>query len=131
MVRITARRDKLPKDVQVLNPFGHGEGVTFPADPAATKTLAFAIIHGTKAGWNTAQAAGKFLLFGGSPILILQYERTFGPEDGKDLMSLIRKRGQRRRGERSPPARRKAIRFPSRPKLPTASFTGTERLIAG
>ncbi len=105
VVRIKGRRRDLAPDVKVLNPFDDGPRVTFPADPAAEPTLAFAIIHGSAAGWKTSQPAGKFLLLGESPILILEYDRSTGkPEDAKDLMEIMTKRARRRRGQAWPPA---------------------------
>lgn len=104
VVRIMGRRSGLPPDVKVLNPFHRTDKPAFPADPAAKPTLAFAVIHGTKAGWKTSQPAGKFLLVGESPILILENDRASGrPEDAKGLMEIISKRGKRR-GATSPPA---------------------------
>jgi hypothetical protein len=105
VVRLKGRRSELPPDVKLLNPFYRTEGPAFPADPSAIPTLAFVIIHGTKAGWKTPPTAAKFLLVGESPILILENERAMGrPEDAKGLMELISKRGKRRRGATRPPA---------------------------
>ena len=104
VVRIKGQRRDLAPDVKILNPFD-GPRVTFPVDPVAKPTLAFAIIHGTAMGWKTSQPAGKFLLLGESPILILEYERSTGkPEDAKDLMEIMTKRARRRRGQAWPPA---------------------------
>jgi len=98
VTRIKGRRNELPPDVKVLNPFYRVAGSAYPADPTAKPTLAFAIIHGTKAGWKNAQTAGKFLLVGESPILVLENDRaTSGrPEDAKKLMEIKSKRGKRR-----------------------------------
>jgi hypothetical protein len=109
VTRIKGRRGDLPPDVKVLNPF---EGIypmdqpAYPADPAAKPTLAFAIIHGTNAGWKTSPSAGKFLVVGESPILIMNYERAKSgrPQEAKDLMQIMSKRGKRRRGATWPPA---------------------------
>ena len=92
VVRIKGRRSSLTKDVTILNPWGALYGkATFPADPAAKPTLALAIIHGTKAGWQSSPSAGKFLLIGDSPILLLNYDRiTSGPEALQGLISLIK-----------------------------------------
>jgi hypothetical protein len=104
VVRIKGRRDTLPKDVTIVNPFQDLYGkATFPVDPTATPMLALAIIHGTKSGWHTAQPAGEFLLFGKSPVLILNFSRTTaGPEALEALMSLIRL-GKQRSKEWLPP----------------------------
>jgi hypothetical protein len=106
VVRLKGRRSELPGNVKVLNPFYRTSNPTFPADPAAKPTLAFAIIHGTSAGWKTAQPAAKFLLLGESPVLILENDRaTSGHvEDAKGLMEIISKRGRRRAASRPPAA---------------------------
>jgi hypothetical protein len=106
VVRVKGRRSELPPDVKVLNPFYRTREPAFPTDPAAKPTLAFAIIHGTNAGWNIPQPAGKFLLLGESPILILENDRaTSGnSEDAKGLMEIVSKRGKRRAASRPPPA---------------------------
>ena len=112
VVRIKGRRSDLPPDVKVVNPFYRVAGPAYPADAAAKPTLAFAIIHGTKAGWKNAQTAGKFLLVGVSPILILENDRaTSGRlEDAKKLME---KRANSESAVAQPGLRwrRKAIRF--------------------
>jgi len=98
VARLKGRRGDLPPDVKVLNPFYRVAGPGYPADPVAKPTLAFAIIHGTKAGWKDAQTAGKFLLVGDSSILILENDRaTSGrPEDARKLMEIKSKLGKRR-----------------------------------
>jgi hypothetical protein len=104
VTRIKGRRGDLPPDVKVINPFYRVAGPSYPADPAAKPTLAFAIIHGTKAGWKNAQMVGKFLLVGESPILIMENDRATGrPEDAKNLMEIKSKLGKRR-GATWPPA---------------------------
>jgi hypothetical protein len=60
VVRIKGRSTDLPSDVKVYNPFERPKAV-FPDDPAATPTLAFAVIHGARTGWQTSPAAEKFL----------------------------------------------------------------------
>ena len=99
VVRIKLRRSELPKDVRVLNPFYNdpGYGPAYPPDPAAKPTLAFAIIHGSKAGWKTSESTGKFLLVGASPILAMEHDREkSAPDSGMELM---RKRARpRKRG---------------------------------
>ena len=93
VVRIKGQRRDLAPDVKILNPFDDGPRVTFPVDSATKPTLALAIIHGTATGWKTSQPAGKFLLLGESPVLILEYDRSAGkPEDAKDLMEIMTKR---------------------------------------
>jgi len=106
VVRVKGRRSELPPDVKVLNPFYRTREPAFPTDPAAKPTLAFAIIHGTNADLKTPQPAGKFLLLGESPILILENDRaTSGhSEDAKGLMEIVSKRGKRRVASRPPPA---------------------------
>jgi hypothetical protein len=104
VTRIKGRRGDLPPDVKVLNPFYRVAGPAYPTDPAAKPTLAFAIIHGTKAGWKNAPMAEKFLLVGESPILIMENDRATGrPEDAKNLMEIKSKLGKRR-GATWPPA---------------------------
>jgi len=91
VVRVKGGRSSLPKDVRVLNPFDPGSGITFPTDPAKENKLAIALIH----SWKTAQPAGKFLLIGESPILILENSRpTSGPEAGD--MKLLARTARRR-----------------------------------
>jgi hypothetical protein len=104
VTRIKGRRGDLPPDVKVLNPFYRVAGPAYPTDPAAKPTLAFAISHGTKAGWKNAPMAEKFLLVGESPILIMENDRATGrPEDAKNLMEIKSKLGKRR-GATWPPA---------------------------
>jgi len=99
VVRIKLRRSELSKDVRVLNPFYNDPsyGPAYPADPAAKPTLAFAIIHGAKAGWKTSESTEKFLLVGASPILAMELDREkSAPDSGMELM---RKRARpRKRG---------------------------------
>lgn len=104
VVRIKGQRSDLPADVTVYNPFERPKAV-FPADPLATPTLALAIIHG-KSGWQTPPAAQKFLLFGQSPVLILNYGRvTSGePDEVKTLIELMKKHSRRSRDLGWPPA---------------------------
>lgn len=105
VVMIVGPQSKLPPDVQVLtNAFGYG-AASFPFDPALKPTGALAIIHGTPSGWNTPNA-GKFLLVGASPILILSYDRGVSthPPDHMNLIELMRKSAKRRRGASWPPA---------------------------
>ncbi|MGH9932816.1 MAG: hypothetical protein ACREA9_26740, partial [Pyrinomonadaceae bacterium] len=105
VVHITGPRAELAVDVKVYNPFERPKA-TFPADPSANPTLALAIIHGSKPGWQTPTALEKFLLFGQTPILILNYGRVMNgePQDRKDLMELLTKRSTRFRGDGWPPA---------------------------
>ena len=95
VVRIKRLSPDLPMDVKVYNPFERPKAI-FPDDPAANPTLALAIIHGSQMGWQTQPAAQKFLLFGQTPILILQYQRatSTNPDDGKNLMELLKKRSR-------------------------------------
>ena len=103
VVRIKGPRSELGQDVKIYNPFERPKAV-YPTDPAANPTLAFAIIHGSKPGWQTPPALEKFLLFGGSPVLILNYSRVTGlPPDRKDLMELMKKRSTKHRADDWPP----------------------------
>lgn len=104
VVRITGPRGNLPGDVKPYNPFERPKAV-FPADPTANPTLALAIIHGSRPGWQTPPALEKFLLFGESPVLILNYGRitNAGPQDREHLMELMKKRAKRRAGDEWPP----------------------------
>ena len=105
VVRIKGHRSDLPKDVRLLTPFDSGTKTTFPSDPSNKVTLALAIIHGSRAGWKIAPVAGKFLLFGESPVLILENERAAAEPDARNkLMEIIHKRGARARGAIRPPA---------------------------
>jgi len=108
VVRLKDHRSELPKDVRLLNPFARDAKPTFPVDPNAKPTLALAIIHGGRGGWQRSPAAGKFLLLGESPIAILENDRaTSGYRDSlTNLMTIITRRGLRRRGARFPPAAR-------------------------
>ena len=96
--RIKGHRSDLPPDVKVYNPFERPKAV-FPADPLANPTVALAIIHGSRPGWQTPPALEKFLLFGESPVLILNHGRvTSGdPNAVKNLMELSRKGSRRLR----------------------------------
>lgn len=101
VVRIKGRRSTLPKDVRVIDPFQGGGPSGFSANPAAENKLALAVIH----SWNATRPAGKFLLIGESPILILEYARATSSEPGerKNLIELMSKRGKRRKREKLPP----------------------------
>jgi len=105
VVRIKGPRTELATDVNVFNPFERPKAI-YPADPAANPTLALAIIHGSRPGWQTPPALGKFLLFGETPILILNYGRvtSAGPQDRKGLMELLKKRSAKFRADGWPPA---------------------------
>lgn len=100
IVRITGHRSELPKDVLAMNPFELNRKATFPSDPAIENRLAIAIVH----SWKSPQPAAKFLLIGESPILILDYERAVSgrAEDSKDLMSVMKRRGPRPKGQKFP-----------------------------
>ena len=105
VARIKGQRGDLPPDVKVYNPFERPKAV-FPADPLANPILALAIIHGSRPGWQTPPALEKFLLFGESPVLILNHARvTSGdPNAVKNLMELLRKGSRRLRNLGWPPA---------------------------
>jgi hypothetical protein len=103
VVRLKGVRSELAPDVKIYNPFERPKAV-YPTNPAANPVLALAIIHGSKAGWQTSPALEKFLLFGGSPVLILNYSRVTGlPPDRKDLMELLKKRSPKHRADDWPP----------------------------
>jgi len=105
VVRIKGSRAELASDVTLYNPFERPKA-TFPANPSANPTLAFAIIHGRKSGWQTSPALEKFLLLGETPILILNYGRVTSPapQDRKGLMELLVKRSAKFRADGWPPA---------------------------
>jgi hypothetical protein len=96
VVRIKAGRSALPKDVRFLNPFESARTIKFPANPTTENKLALAIIH----GWTNPTPAGKYLLIGESPILVLDYERVRSaqPQDRQDLISVMKRRGRRPKG---------------------------------
>ncbi|HUS09949.1 MAG TPA: hypothetical protein VMZ30_05730, partial [Pyrinomonadaceae bacterium] len=71
VVRIKGIRTALPGNVRLLNPFEPRGAIKFPTNPGAQNKLGLAILH----SWKIAEAPGKFLLIGESPILILQYSR--------------------------------------------------------
>ena len=103
VAHIKGQRSELESDVKVYNPFERPKAI-YPADPRATPTLALAIIHGSRPGWQTPPALEKFLLFGQTPILILNHARLISREaqDKKDLMEL-KKKSAKRRGDDWPP----------------------------
>lgn len=105
VVRIKGPRAELASDVTLYNPFERPKAV-FPANPSANPTLAFAIIHGSKPGWQTTPALEKFLLLGQTPILTLNYGRvtSAAPQDRSNLMELLRKRSTKFRADEWPPA---------------------------
>jgi hypothetical protein len=104
VVRIKGRRGDLPREVRIVDPFHYATKTTFPADPANQVTLALAIIHGSRTGWKAAPVAGRFLLFGESPVLALESVRMRAqPEAREQLIEIIRKRGKRPRGSLPPP----------------------------
>ena len=103
VVRVKTARAEFPKDVRLMNPFAE----VFPSDPSdpsdrsKENRLALAIIH----DWKAPQPRAKILLIGGSPVLTLQYDRAVSgrAEDAHDLMSLMKRRGPRPKGENFPP----------------------------
>lgn len=105
VVRIKGPRAELASDVTLYNPFERPKAV-FPANPSANPTLAFAITHGNKPGWQTPPALEKFLLLGQTPILILNYGRvtSAAPQDRNELMELLGKRSVKFRADGWPPA---------------------------
>lgn len=100
VVLIKAGRNALPKDVRILNPFEFERTIKFPASPATENKLALAIIH----SWKNPKPAGKYLLIGESPILILDYQRVTSdqPADRENLIGLLNKRGSRLKGATFP-----------------------------
>lgn len=104
VVRIKGSRSELAPDVKIYNPFERPKA-NYPEDPAANPTLALAVIHGSGPGWQTAPALEKFLLFGQTPILILNYSRasSSAAADKKGLMELLTKRSTKHRGDGWPP----------------------------
>jgi hypothetical protein len=105
VVRIKGPRTDLASDVNLYNPFERPKAV-FPDNATDNPTLAFAIIHGSRAGWQTPPALEKFLLLGQTPILILNYGRvtSAGQQDRNNLMELLRKRSTKFRADGWPPA---------------------------
>jgi hypothetical protein len=105
VTHLKGQRDELQGDVKLYDPFERPKAI-YPADPSANPTLALAIIHGGKAGWQTPPALEKFLLFGSSPVLILNYQRLASSEtqDKEALMELLRKGSRKYRGSGWPPA---------------------------
>jgi hypothetical protein len=95
VVRIKARRNALPTNVKLLNPFGTRSAIKFPTNPDSENKLALAIVHSWKTG-----TVGKFLLLGESPVLIMQYARATSSEQGdkQNLINLMSKRGRRPAG---------------------------------
>jgi hypothetical protein len=100
VVRIKDRRSAVPKDVRILNPFQLDKKIIFPANPATENKLALVIIH----SWRAPQPAGKYLLIGESPILILEYHRAISNQsaDRNELIGLMSRSGLRRKGETFP-----------------------------
>ncbi|WP_411706367.1 hypothetical protein [Edaphovirga cremea] len=100
VVRIKERRSTLPKDVRILNPFELDKKITSPGNPATENKLALVIIH----SWRAPQPAGKYMLIGESPILILEYDRAISnqPADRNELIGLMSRSGKRRKGETFP-----------------------------
>ena len=105
VVLIKGPRAELASDVTLYNPFERPKAV-FPTNPSANPTLAFAIIHGSKPGWQTPPALEKFLLLGQTPILTLNYGRAINatPGDTNALMELLKKRSTKFRADSWPPA---------------------------
>jgi hypothetical protein len=100
VVRIMERRNALPQDAKLLNPFESRGAIKFPANPVVENKLALAIVH----NWKAAQTTARFLLIGESPVLILQHARATSSERGdrQNLMGLMSKRRKRRPGETLP-----------------------------
>ncbi len=105
VTHIKGQRTELEGDVKIYNPFERPKAI-YPADPSANPTLGLAIIHGSRPGWQTPPGLEKFLLFGESPLLILNYARVTSSEaqDKKDLMELLKKGSRRYRSDGWPPA---------------------------
>lgn len=105
VVRLKGSRSELAPDVKIYNPFERPKAI-YPEDPAANPTLALAVIHGSRPGWQTTPALEKFLLFGQTPLLILNYSRAVSSEaaNKKGLMELLTKRSTKHRGDGWPPA---------------------------
>jgi hypothetical protein len=101
VVRIKGIRWAVPKDVTVIKPFYKED----PTNLTKEQRLGIAIIHGGKQGWQNS-AAQTFLLFGESPILILEDSRANATRRGdrQGLMELVKKRGRRSPTAMRPPA---------------------------
>jgi hypothetical protein len=100
VVRLKARRQALPVDVKLLNPFERGGAIKFPNNPEEGNKLAVAILH----SWNNPAPAAKLLLLGESPILILQNARAISsqPNERMNLIGLRSRRAKRGRRESLP-----------------------------
>ena len=105
VAHLKGQRSELESDVKIYNPFERPKAI-YPADPSANPTLALAIIHGSAPGWQTPPALEKFLLFGSSPVLILNHSRLISTETQakQDLMELKKKSAKRRGDDWPPPA---------------------------
>jgi hypothetical protein len=97
VVRMKTAGAELPKDLRLMNPFRDLPKV----DARNEKRLALAIIH----DWKAPQPGAKFLLIGESPVLTLQYDRAVSgrAENARNLMSLMKRRGPRPKGQKFPP----------------------------
>jgi hypothetical protein len=91
VVQLKVERKQLPKDVRVVNPFGFRD-INSPTESSSGEgqgaAFCLAVIHGGKQGWSADAPAAKFLLLGGSPILILN-RANLTADGAPDLMSLI------------------------------------------
>lgn len=97
VVKLKVAQGQLPKDVRIVKPFGF-EGTESPSSSAGVETtaLGLAILHGGKGGWRVGKPAAKYLLMGGSPLLILTNDNIIANQV-KDLMSVIPASRARRR----------------------------------
>jgi hypothetical protein len=95
VVRV-AEGAQVPKGVVRADPYGYGSG--------AEARSGFAVIHGTREGWNVEAPAARYLLVGGSPVLALEQER-WNTADAKDLMALLKKGTRRPAGDLPAPPR--------------------------
>jgi hypothetical protein len=105
VVRLKGPQTELATDVKIYNPFERPKAI-YPENPSANPTLALAVIHGRAPGWQTPPALEKFLLFGQTPLLILDYGRVTSaePQDRKSLLELLKKGSTRYRAGGWPPA---------------------------
>lgn len=117
LVRIKLKRSQLPKDVRVANPFYNDPsyGPAYPDDPAAKARRGFAIIHGSKPGWNAPSPLAKFLLVGESPIrvMFMDVDPKTSMEKSNGLMEVIKKGSKRYRDLHGPSAKGDMINLPT------------------
>ena len=82
---------QLPRDVRVENPYR----LTYPSSPAPA--LALAVLHGAAGGWSAATPRARFLLRGGSNVVVTN-ELYACPDKASDAGGIeVWRRTERRR----------------------------------